>query len=113
MDNSIKLLTKQYLELQTASDRLQKQINELRERRKRVETQLVHNIQSHGLQKHAITYQGRKVYLGRETCYDGLSFKFLESCLMKLFNDSEKVKKIIKFIKSQRSKTQSYCIKTN
>lgn len=113
MDNTTKLLTKQYLDIQTAADRLQKQLMELRERRKRIEAQLVQNINSHGLQKHAITYQGRKVYLGKETCYDGLTFKFLDACLMKLFNDKEKVKKIIRFIKSCRGKTQSYCIKTS
>lgn len=113
MDNTTKLLTKQYLELQATVDRLQKQLAEIRERRKQVEAQLVHNIQSHGLQKHAITYQGRKVYLGKETCYDGLTFRFLESCLMKLFNDKEKVKNIIRFIKAQRGRTQQYCIKTS
>lgn len=112
MDNNTKILTKQYLELQAANDRLQKQINELRERRKQVEAQLVRNIQAHGLQKHAITYQGHKVYLGRETCYDGLTYRFLENCLMKLFNDKNKVAQIIKFIKSCRGKTQNYCIKT-
>ena len=113
MDNTTKLLTKQYLELQNATYQLQKQITELRERKKQVEAKLVHNIQTHGLQKHAITYQGHKVYLGRETCYDGLTFKFLEACLMKLFNDKNKVTKIIKFIKSCRGKTQNYCIRTS
>lgn len=113
MDNTTKLLAKQYLEIQAANDRLQKQLAQVREQRKQVEAQLVRNIQSHGLQKHAITYQGHKVYLGRETCYDGLTFKFLESCLMKLFNDKNKVVQIIKFIKSCRGRTQNYCIKSS
>lgn len=111
MDNSTKLLTKQYLDIQNKCEQLQKQICEMREQRKKIETQLIRNIHSNGLQKHAITYQGRKVYLGRETCYDGLTFKFLETCLLKLFGDKDKTNKIIKFIKDQRGRIQSYCIR--
>lgn len=112
MDNNTKILTKQYLELQAATDRLQKQIAELREQRRIIESQLVSSIKANGLQKHAITYQGKRVYLGHETCYDNLSYKFLQDCLMKLFNDNDKVIKIIKYIKSQRKHTQNYCIRT-
>jgi len=113
MDPSTKILTKQYLDIQTATAHLQKQINELREQKRVVESRLIQVIQKHGLQKHAITYQGHRVHMAKETCYDNLTFKFLEQCLLKLFNDPEKVKKIIQYIKSQRTRTQQYIIRAS
>lgn len=112
MNSETKILTKQYLDIQETTARLQQQINQLRDQKRLVESKLISVIQNNGLQKHAITYQGHRVYMAKETCYDNLTFKFLEQCLLKLFNDSEKVKKIIKFIKSQRSRTQQFIIRT-
>ena len=111
INNTIKLNTKRYLDVVSQIQVLQEQINQLRDMKKQTENNLIYLIQKNNLQKHAITYQGNKVYMKKETSYDSLTFKFLEECLQKLYPDKSQVTKIIKFIKSQRGKNYYYCIK--
>ena len=113
LNNNLKLNTKRYLELQFQIQNLQQQINQLKDAKKQTENNLIHLIQQNNLQKHAITYQGHKVFMKKETSYDTLTFKFLEQCLNKLYPDREQVKKIIQFIKTQRGKKPYYCIKNS
>lgn len=112
INENIKILTKQYHDTQIYIDQLNKKIQQVREQKKQVETRLISSIASAGLQNQAITYQGKKIYIAQENNYDTLSFKFLEQCLMKIFNNNQnQVKNIIKFIKQERSKTTSNVIK--
>jgi len=113
LNNNLKLNTKRYLELQSHIQTLQQQINQLKDQKKQTENNLIYLIQQNNLQKHAITYQGHKVFMKKETSYDTLTFKFLEMCLNKLYPDKEQSKKIIQFIKKQRQKTYNYCIKNS
>jgi len=113
LNNNLKLNTKRYLELQSQIQTLQQQINQLKEEKKQTENNLIYLIQQNNLQKHAITYQGHKVFMKKEASYDTLTFKFLELCLNKLYPDREQVKKIIQFIKKQRQKSFYYCIKNS
>jgi hypothetical protein len=109
---NIKNLTKSYYDTQLYIEQLNKKINLLREQKKQVESTLINEIYKNGLQNQAITYQGKKIYIGQENVYDNLSFKFLEECLSKLYKGNiEKVKEIIKFIKSQRNKQNNKVIK--
>lgn len=111
INDNIKANTKRYLELQAEINILQQQINKLKDIKKQTETALIQQLQQNNLHKHAITYQGHKIYMKNETSYDNLTFKFLEICLYKLYNDKNKVKQIINYIKSLRNKRNYYCIK--
>lgn len=112
INNNIKILTKQYYDTQLYIDQLNRKIQDLRGQKKNIESSLIMSLSSSGLQNQAITYQGKKIYIAQENNYDVLSFKFLEQCLLKLFNNNQtQVKNIIKFIKQERSKTTSNVIK--
>lgn len=112
INNNLKILTKQYYDTQLYIDQLNQKIQQVRDQKKQVESRLIGAISQAGLQNQAITYQGKKIYIGQENSYDTLSFKFLEQCLMKLFNNNQQqVKNIIKFIKQERQKTTSRVIK--
>lgn len=111
INNNLKTNTKRYLELQNQIQTLQQQINQLKEQKKQTETNLIYLIQQNNLQKHAITFQGNKVFMKKETSYNTLTFKFLELCLSNIYSDKEQVTKIIQFIKKQRQKNYYYTIK--
>jgi hypothetical protein len=112
LSQNVKILTKSYYETQLYIDQLNKKIQEVREYKKNVEKKLITEMYNTGLQERAITYNGKKVYIGVENSYDTLSFKFLEECLNKLYRGNQnKVKEIIKFIKLQRKKQSTNVIK--
>jgi hypothetical protein len=112
LTNNLKILTKTYYDTQNTIDLLNKKIQEIRNKKKDIEYKLINEMSNNGLQNQAITYQGKKIYMTTENSYDTLSFKFLEECLLKLFNNNNKqVKEIIKFIKSQRKKTINNIVK--
>jgi hypothetical protein len=98
-----KQLIRQFVQIQAQIDTLNKQITQLRESKKQIETGLIGQIKASGLSSYGITYQGRKIYIGNDNTYDTLTFKFLEECLTKLYNGNKgQVKQIIDFIKQQR-----------
>lgn len=112
INNNIKILSKQYHDIQLYIDQLHKKISQIREQKKNIESSLISSLLSAGLQNQAITYQGKKIYVSQENNYDTLSFKFLETCLLKIFNNNQnQVKNIIKFIKQERTKTTTNVIK--
>lgn len=111
INDNVKLLIKKYHDTQLYINQLNKKIQEIREQKKAIENNLIYSIKSSGLQNQAITYNGKKIYIAQENNYDSLSFKFLEQCLMKIFNNTNQVKNIIKFIKQERSKTTNNIIK--
>lgn len=105
ISNNLKSLTKSYYDLQQHINRINQQLQQIKEQKKYIETKLITEFKNNNLQNQAITYQGHKIYMNQENNYDTLSFKFLEECLLKLFkNNKEKTQQIIKFIKSQRKK---------
>ncbi len=112
LNDNLKALTKQYVDTQNQADMLYKQLGELRDKKKHIETALINQIKQAGLSSYGITYQGRKLYIGNEVTYDTLTYKYLETCLMSLYNnDKEKVKSIISFIKQHRQKQSNQTIK--
>lgn len=112
INNNIKILTKQYYDTQIYIDQINKKLHQIRENKKQIETKLISAITDAGLQNQAITYNDKTIFIGQENSYDTLSYKFLEQCLMKLFNNNTaQVKNIIKFIKNERQKTSSRIIK--
>jgi septal ring factor EnvC (AmiA/AmiB activator) len=112
ISDTVKVLTKQYHDIQLYIDKLNKQIQEIRDKKKQIETQLITSLSTSGLQNQAITYQGKRIYISSENNYDTLTFKFLEQCLLKLFNNNQtQVKQILQFIKQERSKSSHQIIK--
>ncbi len=112
INEKLKTLTKEFVQMQEQVDDLLKQLNEMRQQKRQVETALVDTIKNAGLASYGITYQGNKLYIGRYINYDAITFKFLETCLLELYkNDTEKVGHILKFIKQKRSKKESQVIK--
>lgn len=112
ISDTVKVLTKQYYDIQLYIDKLNKQIQDIRDKKKQIEAQLISSLATSGLQNQAITYQGKRIYISSETNYDTLTFKFLEQCLLKLFNNNQpQVKQILQFIKQERSKSSHQIIK--
>lgn len=110
--SNLKELTQKFSDLQLQCDKMNKTLSELREYKRQTETQLINAINNSGLSGYGITYRGQLLSIGQEITYDTLTYKFLEECLLKLFNsDQDKVKKIITFIKKQRHKTLTPIIK--
>jgi hypothetical protein len=104
LSNDTKQLIRQYVQIQTQIDTLNKQIAQLRESKKQFESGLITQIRALGLANYGITYQGRKIYIGTDNTYDTLTFKFLEECLTKLYNGNKaQAKQVIDFIKQQRA----------
>ncbi len=104
LSNDTKQLIRQYVQIQTQIDTLNKQIAQLRESKKQFESGLITQIRASGLANYGITYQGRKIYIGTDNTYDTLTFKFLEECLTKLYNGNKaQAKQVIDFIKQQRA----------
>ncbi len=103
LSNDTKQLIRQFVQVQSQIDMLNKQITQLRESKKQLESGLITHIKSAGLSNYGITYQGRKIYIGNDNTYDTLTFKFLEECLLKLYSGNKgQAKQIIDFIKQQR-----------
>jgi hypothetical protein len=112
LSENIKTLTKSYYDTQLYIHQLNKKIQEVREKKKDIESKLINEIKRSGLQEQAITYNGKKVYMHQTNLYDTLSYKFLAECLIKLYNgDKNKVAEVIKFIKTQRSKQSTDVIR--
>ena len=104
ISNDTKQLIRQFVQIQTQIDTLNKQIAQLRESKKQFEAGLISQIRASGLANYGITYQGRKIYIGTDNTYDTLTFKFLEECLTKLYNGNRtQSKQVIDFIKQQRA----------
>ena len=103
ISNDTKQLIRQFVQIQTQIDTLNKQIAQLRESKKQFESGLITQLRASGLSNYGITYQGRKIYIGNDNTYDTLTFKFLEECLTKLYSGNKvQVKQVIDFIKQQR-----------
>jgi hypothetical protein len=103
LSNDTKQLIRQFVQIQTQIDTLNKQIAQLRESKKQFESGLITQIRASGLANYGITYQGRKIYIGNDNTYDTLTFKFLEECLTKLYNGNKtQTKHVLDFIKQQR-----------
>lgn len=112
LNNNIKQLTEKFHNIHLYIDKLNKQIQELKEHKKIIENSLINEIENIGLQNQAIIYQGKKIFIAKDNTYDTLSFKFLEQCLLKIYKGNQtQVKNIIKFIKQQRQIKTSKIIK--
>jgi hypothetical protein len=104
INDTLKTLTKQYVDLQRQLDALNAQQAAIREQKKKTEVALITQIRNAGLANYGITYQGKKIYVGNEHSYETLTFKFLEECLAKLYSgNTTQVKQVIEFIKQQRA----------
>jgi hypothetical protein len=102
--NVVKVLTQQYMELQREYTRRTDELSQIRDARRAAEQRLITAISQSGLAGYGITYQGNKLTLGQDTSYDTLTYKFLEECLAKLYGgDVDKSRKVVAFIKKQRS----------
>lgn len=114
LEEQIKNYSGNIITLSNQIDNLNKQLQQLREQKKQYDQALISAMTQNNLQDQEINYMNKSITLGVENSYDTLSYKFLEDCLLKLYrNDENKVKQVIKFIKSQRSKKSNYCIKMN
>lgn len=110
--NAVKVLTHQYMELHREYTRRTEELSQIRDAKRQSEQQLINAITQSGLSGYGITYQGNKLTLGQDTTYDTLTYKFLEDCMAKLYNgDTEKVRKVIGFIKKQRIQHKAQVIK--
>ena len=112
--STVKELTQKYMELTQEYNRISDELSRIREAKKGTEQLLIHGMTQNGLAGYGITYQGNKLILAQETTYDTLTYKFLEECLTKLYGgDTDKAKRVIIFIKKQRTPHKVQIIKIN
>ena len=110
--NAVKVLTQQYMDLQREYTLRTDELTQIRDARRVAEQRLIAAISQSGLSGYGITYQGNKLTLGQDTSYDTLTYKFLEECLAKLYGgDVDKSRKVVAFIKKQRSRQTTPIIK--
>lgn len=94
------------------SQELKKQLDDLNDKKNKLSLELIPYIQSHNLQKTAINFGNNKVCYAVNSQYNNLSYGFLEESLMVFYNgDRNQVEKIMKFIRSRRTKTQKPVLK--
>ena len=111
---AIKELTQTYMELTREYTRISEELSQIRDAKRCAEQRLIQGITQNGLAGYGITYQGNKLSLAQDTTYDTLTYKFLEECLTKLYGgDVEKAKRVIIFIKKQRTPHRTPIIKIN
>jgi hypothetical protein len=111
---AIKELTQRYLELTQEYKRISDELTRIRDAKRGAEQRLIQSITQNGLVGYGITYQGNKLTLAQDTSYDTLTYKFLEECLTKLYSgDLDLAKRVILFIKKQRTPHQVPIIKIN
>lgn len=109
---AVKELTQKYFELTREYTRISDELSRIRDSKRNAEQRLIHGITQNGLMGYGITYQGNKLSLAQDTTYDTLTYKFLEECLTKLYaGDAEKAKRVIIFIKKQRTPHRTPIIK--
>ena len=109
---NIKLLIKNIIQLEDQLKILNEKVQNHKKIKNNIQKTLIHNIKKAQLTDKAITYQNKKIFITNDKSYDILSFKFLEECFLKLYNnDSQKVKKIIEFIRKKRNKKINQVIK--
>ena len=110
--DNIKLLTKNIVQLEDQLKILNEKVQYHKKIKNSMQKKLIYNIKKANLSDKAISYQNKKIFITNDKSYDVLSFKFLDECFMKLYNnDSQKVKKIIEFIKNQRNQKINQVIK--
>lgn len=102
--DDLRLLTEKYYNIQCYINQLNNKLQEIKKIKKNIENKLIIEFKNQKLENKIVMYQKHKIYIHQENIYDVLTFRFLEECLFKLFNDMDKVKQIIKFIKQQRHK---------
>ena len=109
---AVRELTQKYLELTREYSRISEELARIRDTKRAAEQRLIHGITQNGLVGYGITYQGNKLTLAQDTTYDTLTYKFLEECLTKLYGgDTDKAKRVIIFIKKQRTPHREPSIK--
>jgi len=109
---AIKEMTQKYLEITREYCRISDELTRIREAKKTAEQRLIQGITQNGLTGYGITYQGNKISLALDTTYDTLTYKFLEECLTELYGgDADKAKRVILFIKKQRTPHRGPSIK--
>lgn len=114
LEEQIKNYSANLINITTQIEKINKDLQTLREQKKQYDNALINTLTQNNLQDQEINFMNKRISLGIENNYDTLSYKFLEECLLKLYkNDETKVKQVIKFIKAQRIKKSNYCIKMN
>ena len=81
---------------------LNQQAKQLRDEKKQLETNILEHVETNELHNTGIKISDGILRFIKVKKNQTLSFKFLEECLHKLFQDETKVKDIIKYIKSSR-----------
>ena len=95
------------------SKELKDEMNKLNETKEQLALELIHYMKENNLDKTAINLGGNKIYYHEDSQYNNLTFNFLKECLNIYFNnDSQKVEKLMDFIKSKRTRTNKPILKS-
>jgi hypothetical protein len=112
MTEQIQILSSKLINLDNQIIKLNKHIIQLRQQKALIEKELIGQLQLSKLQNHQITINNKKIRMCNECNYTPLTYKYLEHQLNNLFpNNKEKVNGMIKHIKKQRGKTNTYVLK--
>ena len=85
-------------------EQLNEEIKKLKEKKEQLEKIIIPNLVRMNLNKKAIQYKDRKIYVKNENVYPNLSYKYLNEKLNKFFKGGKKelVAEICQFLKDER-----------
>ena len=91
------------------------EIKEMRIKKDSLESNVIEFIESNNLQDNIfnISSMDTKLKYVKSNTKESITYKFLESILLKYFNDSDKVNDILNFIKNNRNSSSKVSLKIN
>jgi hypothetical protein len=92
---------------------MKEEMNQLNDTKEQLAQELIYYMKENNLEKTALNLGGNKIYYHEDSQYNNLTFNFLKECLNIYFNnDSQKVDKLMEFIKSKRTRTNKPTLKS-
>ena len=111
MSESINESIKQWLQLDLRIEKQNKELEELRVQREKLEKSIISYMNSNGLVKTILKADKYKLSLATENVYTHLSYTFLEKSLGTILQDNIKAKALCEKVKANRQKLQHIYLK--
>ena len=100
---SIQSYVKEWVILDNNIKKITKEIIELRKQKTELNDNIFTYLKENNMTDTTINISDGKLNFGTTQSFTTLTFKFLEECLNDYFNDDNKTKEILKYIKNKRN----------
>ena len=105
VSNQLITTTKQWIQIDQEIHKLTAHLNQLREKKDKLEKQTIYMIKKEGLENTALAFNQCKIYVGNEKVFKPSNYtqKYIEEQLCKLITDKGQVKMICQHLKNGRT----------